>query len=576
MKFLKTVYRSVCTYQGFRLLLLISLVLALVLLALRAHNGGALPSLVVLLSHEWRVYIIKYWLSHLGLAAFLLCGFVLIFVMHALRDLFHHFVAPFPPHPADQRLRITLRRLCYLCTIIFICLSIIIFPVIHLLLPHWFKLMPVILGIGAVFLTYWAFILPPTPTEADKKLSRYRFRQRRGFDIASLGETAEEARAELQRFRQTCSPPLSERAIEYLCDGHPTSLWPGYQRFFANLSRLLGVEPQRVTLHTTTTKAIRHILALVRKKAEHLVTTDIEFPSVGEAAKEIFTDQNLHIVKIRQQMLQGKIAKEAIIRLITSEADKISNNNQPVCIMVSHVNYITGGVIDIVSLSKHLKQNCTNDHILIVDGAQAVANVEVTPSILNSCDFYAASGHKWLLGHPTLGITVHSNDSLDNAGIHRNELCEPSRPFSTYEFDVRVDYTKETLFLEPMISLSAMLSDLHEAGMHSIARHNQVLAELFVKWVGMGRVQHLEILSYPVLSGIVCARCIAVNARDVKASLEQKYGITVQCLNEHLGTNLNDDLLRFCFHYHLKKRDVYDLVAALQDVIGNLSDKSGI
>lgn len=75
---------------------------------------------------------------------------------------------------------------------------------------------------------------------------------------------------------------------------------------------------------------------------------------------------------------------------------------QPRIVYISHVSRYTGFVVPPGLLRFFHEENprCT----IILDGSQGLGNVVVTAELLREVDFYIASGHKWLGGHPALGI----------------------------------------------------------------------------------------------------------------------------------------------------------------------------
>jgi selenocysteine lyase/cysteine desulfurase len=79
-------------------------------------------------------------------------------------------------------------------------------------------------------------------------------------------------------------------------------------------------------------------------------------------------------------------------------------------LMVSHVTCTNGLVLPIQELSAL----CRERGILsVIDGAQAVGQIPVDLHALG-CDFYVASGHKWLLGPKGTGLLYVREDRLDS------------------------------------------------------------------------------------------------------------------------------------------------------------------
>ena len=75
---------------------------------------------------------------------------------------------------------------------------------------------------------------------------------------------------------------------------------------------------------------------------------------------------------------------------------------KPRVVLVSHVIRTTGQVLSKRTLRYFREANpCV---LVIVDGSQAAGNVLVDADLLELCDFYISSGHKWLGGMATSGF----------------------------------------------------------------------------------------------------------------------------------------------------------------------------
>ncbi|MDI6791996.1 MAG: aminotransferase class V-fold PLP-dependent enzyme [bacterium] len=162
------------------------------------------------------------------------------------------------------------------------------------------------------------------------------------------------------------------------------------------------------------------------------------------------------------------------------------------------------------------------------------------------------SGHKWLLGRPSIGILAHNPNLLRRASVDVSKVRDIDRPFSTSEFDIEKDYTRETIDIEPYISLNAMLMELTSiGGGETIARHNREIGSIFARQVGrLG----ISVIGADDRNGIVSVK-VKNNASEVKRYLEEQNGIVCQALN--------GNILRFSFHYYMGEKDVYELIRAL-------------
>jgi selenocysteine lyase/cysteine desulfurase len=78
--------------------------------------------------------------------------------------------------------------------------------------------------------------------------------------------------------------------------------------------------------------------------------------------------------------------------------------------MVSHITCTTGAVMPIAEIADLCRERGV---ICVIDGAQAVGQIPVDLVSLG-CDFYVASGHKWLLAPKGTGLLYVREEMLDS------------------------------------------------------------------------------------------------------------------------------------------------------------------
>jgi selenocysteine lyase/cysteine desulfurase len=146
----------------------------------------------------------------------------------------------------------------------------------------------------------------------------------------------------------------------------------------SRLAALLGCQTEEVALTGSTTDGVNSVLsALDLQEGTEVLTSDQEHPGVLAplgAARE-------------RRGLKVRVAPFAELAAHVGPQTRL--------IATSHVSWITGQVIDSAALA------ATGVPVLL-DGAQALGAVGVDVHELR-CDFYAASGQKWLCGPNGLG-----------------------------------------------------------------------------------------------------------------------------------------------------------------------------
>jgi selenocysteine lyase/cysteine desulfurase len=151
-------------------------------------------------------------------------------------------------------------------------------------------------------------------------------------------------------------------------------------------ARLLGASEADVALTGSTTDGINAVLhALDLGPGDELLTTDEEHPGV------------------LAPLATARDTRGASVRVVpfAELQDQVRPDTRAV--VTSHVSWATGRVLDTTPLVE-------SDALVVLDGAQGLGAVPVDVRALG-CDFYAASGQKWLCGPGGMGY-LYANPEL--------------------------------------------------------------------------------------------------------------------------------------------------------------------
>jgi L-cysteine/cystine lyase len=152
---------------------------------------------------------------------------------------------------------------------------------------------------------------------------------------------------------------------------------------------VLGCSPAEVALTGSTTDGVNTVIGgLDLRPGEEILTSDQEHPGL---LAPLARARRRHGVKIRVVPF-AEIAGE-----VTSSTRLIA---------CSHVSWVGGEVVDVPALV------ATGVPVLL-DAAQALGAVPVDVNVLG-CDFYAASGQKWLCGPEGSGCLYVRPERLDD------------------------------------------------------------------------------------------------------------------------------------------------------------------
>ena len=157
---------------------------------------------------------------------------------------------------------------------------------------------------------------------------------------------------------------------------------------------LLGCDPEELALTDSTTAGVNAVLSMLELGPDdEVLTSDEEHPGVLAPLGVGMKRRGFEVRTVPFEELPGEVGPRT--RLVA----------------VSHVSWITGRVLDVASI----------DAPLLLDGAQGLGAIPVDVRALG-CDFYAASGQKWLCGPLGLGYLY----------VRRERIAELLPPWAGY------------------------------------------------------------------------------------------------------------------------------------------------
>ena len=190
---------------------------------------------------------------------------------------------------------------------------------------------------------------------------------RRAFEAAerSLREQVERGRS---------SKPWFEHQIERI------------DELRGRAARLLGATTADVALTGSTTDGINAVLHAVEiRPGDEILTSDEEHPGVLGPIATARDTRGATVRVVPFAELAGAVTADT--RLVVT----------------SHVSWATGAIID-------AQGPAASDALVVLDGAQGLGAIPVDVGELG-CDFYAASGQKWLCGPGGMGY-LYANPEL--------------------------------------------------------------------------------------------------------------------------------------------------------------------
>jgi selenocysteine lyase/cysteine desulfurase len=177
----------------------------------------------------------------------------------------------------------------------------------------------------------------------------------------------------------------------------------------ARVAGVLGCEPGELALMRSTTDGVNAALAaLDLRRGDEVLTSDEEHPGMLAPLGELRRRAGIRVRVAPFAELPGEVRPDT--RLVAC----------------SHVSWVTGRVLDTEWLRG-------GEPPVLLDGAQGLGAVPVDVRALG-CDFYAASGQKWLCGPNGIGYLYARAELVAELPVPwpgYQALADPSSPLES-------------------------------------------------------------------------------------------------------------------------------------------------
>lgn len=173
------------------------------------------------------------------------------------------------------------------------------------------------------------------------------------------------------------------------------------------IAGLLGCETAELALTGSTTDGVNAALnALDLGRGDDVLTSDEEHPGMLAPLAALRDRRGVKVRMAPFAELPGEVRPETRV------------------VACSHVSWKTGQVVDFEALA-------ATDALVLLDGAQGLGAVPTRTAELG-CDFYAASGQKWLCGPNGIGYLFARGElarTLPSPWPNYGVLADTSKPF---------------------------------------------------------------------------------------------------------------------------------------------------
>ena len=230
-------------------------------------------------------------------------------------------------------------------------------------------------------------------------------------------------------------------------------------------------------------------------------------------------------------------------------------------VSISHIACTTGTVMPI----KGIVRLCREKNITsVIDGAQAVGMIPVDLHDLG-CDFYATSGHKWLLGPKGTGMLYVSKPMLSRwhpmyAGAYADKVFSLDEGrFERLPAARAVEIGTRNASL--LVGLGAAIDFLSELGMDVVARHGRELRQTLAR--RLHTLSRVELLTPDAPDSSASILTFQINPAPMDPSewanrLNKEHRLRVRPVTEHKLA-----AIRVCAHVFNDAAQMDRLVSAL-------------
>lgn len=186
-------------------------------------------------------------------------------------------------------------------------------------------------------------------------------------------------------------------------------------------ARILDADPDELALtHCTSDGCNTVVFGLDLREGDEVVTTDAEHPGLSAPLEELARTRGVvvHAAPPELDALLAKVGPRT--RLLA----------------LSHVLFTSGATLPVARLAEAVKERTSGRAFVLVDGAQSVGAIDVSPRALG-VDAYTVSGQKWLSGPSGTGALWVRPSALPQLGTpwptytSKNRFVSPTEPWTT-------------------------------------------------------------------------------------------------------------------------------------------------
>lgn len=333
--------------------------------------------------------------------------------------------------------------------------------------------------------------------------------------------------------------------------GHDEKTWWEVKEKCANL---LHCQKEELALTSSATEGINIILhGLLLKKGDEIITSIHEHPALN--------------IPLLNKMQQDGVVLKTFEPNLTDGLDNVSRikaliNRRTRLLFISHITCTTGQLFPVTEICQLAREKAI---WVALDGAQCTGNIPLDVKKLG-VDFYAASGHKWMLGPKRTGVLYVSDTAMDDlkpatVGAYSDDGHDILKKHLRFQPTAqRYEYAtqNETLFH----GLGKSIELIRTIGIDKIWQRNRQMAEMFYQGLKkIGRIQILSPEQESYRTSMITFKVTGINYRDLASHLMTKR-FRVRVVPE-----AGLEGIRVSFHLYNNETEIEKLLAEIQSAV---------
>lgn len=327
----------------------------------------------------------------------------------------------------------------------------------------------------------------------------------------------------------------------------------GFEAVRGQVAALLHADPSEIALTRNVTDGINIVLHGLRwQPGDQVILTDHEHPSGA----------------VPWLALAERGGVELRWLELTNDADAVTERFQALLgprvrlAQLSHVSCLTGLRLPVERLCRLARQAGV---LTLVDGAHAEGQFAVDVRALG-CDFYAACGHKWLLGPQGVGMLYVRQEHLERLqplwlgwDVHQT-FDRTARAYTLPPTAARFEQSTRAWPL--YLAFGKAIEFVEGVGLDAVEARVGELRRRFV--AALDALPGVEVLSPadPALgTGLVTARVAGWPCEALQQQLWERHHIVTNVVREF-------NALRFSLAFFTSDEDLATALQALEEAIG--------